>query len=393
VGDSDELVDDSVGLLDRRAFGAVLDALGEAGSLELLPTPALICELAVLDENISRLQSLMNAAGLALRPHAKSHKSAFVARRQLDAGAVGICCAKVSEAEALVGPLSGHSRPEILLTSPVATPAMSERVAALARDALVVAAVDDAEALATLADAASRADATIGVVCDVDVGLGRTGVATASDAVEIATEAARRDTLRFVGLQGYAGHAQHASPRDARGRAAAESAARLDDARVAVEGAGLAPDLLTGGGTGTWMMDQADGVITEIQAGSYVFMDREYRDAIGGDPEDCFGQSLFVLATVISANQKDFVTVDAGLKSMATDAGPPVLGDMAGTYAFFGDEQGLVTRGDVELRRGSRLRLVPPHCDPTVNLYDHMWLVNGDRVLGVAAVTARGRSY
>jgi D-serine deaminase-like pyridoxal phosphate-dependent protein len=336
----------------------------------------------------------MDAAGLLLRPHTKSHKSAFVATRQLDAGATGICCAKPSEAEALVTALLDERRLDVLLTSPIATTATAGRVARLALDAEVTVAVDDVEALTSLSEAATSVGSTVAVVGDVDVGLGRTGVVDASSAARIAARANELPSLRFAGLQGYAGHVQHVAPRASRGAANSAATAKLGAARDEVQAAGLTIDVLTGGGTGSWILDEADGVISEIQAGSYVFMDREYRDALDGDPEDCFAQSLYVLTTVISANQRDFVTVDAGLKSMATDAGPAVVRGGGGTYAFFGDEQGLVTRSeDVALARGSRLMLVPPHCDPTVNLYDHMWLVEGDRVLGVCGVVARGRSY
>jgi D-serine deaminase-like pyridoxal phosphate-dependent protein len=394
LGGAPDLVDESVERLDRRAFAPVLDALGQQGSVGLLPTPALICDVAALDANIGRLQTLIDAAGLSLRPHAKSHKNRYIAHRQLLAGAVGICCAKVAEAEAMFETRAWRGDVEVLVTSPVASPAVADRVAELARTARVIAAVDDLGALEDLAGALSRSGASIGVVCDVDVGLARTGVTSADGALQIAARSSELAPLRFLGLQGYAGHAQHVAPRSERARAVSDAAGVLAATREALEHAGYACSIVTGGGTGSWMVDAADGVLSEIQAGSYVFMDREYRDALAGDPEDCFAQSLFVLTTVISANQRDFVTVDAGLKAMATDAGPAAVADGAGTYAFFGDEQGLVTRSDESvLARGTRLRLVPPHCDPTVNLYDHLWLVDGDRVVGLSGVVARGRSY
>jgi D-serine deaminase-like pyridoxal phosphate-dependent protein len=162
-----------------------------------------------------------------------------------------------------------------------------------------------------------------------------------------------------------------------------------------LESNGFGVPLRTGGGTGTAAIDIELGVLNELQPGSYVFMDREYRDALERDPEGRFDQSLTIVTTVISANQCEFVTVDAGLKSMATDAGSPLVVGHEGesTFAFFGDEQGLVTNGpDHAFGRGDRLELVPPHCDPTVDRYDFMWLVRGDVVLGVADVDARGCS-
>ena len=141
-------------------------------------------------------------------------------------------------------------------------------------------------------------------------------------------------------------------------------------------------------------LDVEIGLLNELQPGSYVFMDREYRDALGEDPEGRFAQSLTLLTSVISVNHEDYVTVDAGLKSMATDAGlPTVLGhEPKATYQFFGDEQGMVTYPGHSLRRGERLELVPPHCDPTVDRYDVVWLVHDDVVVDVIDITARGRS-
>ena len=149
-----------------------------------------------------------------------------------------------------------------------------------------------------------------------------------------------------------------------------------------------------GGGTGTLGLDLEIGVLNELQPGSYVFMDREYRDALGEDPEGRFAQSLTLVTTVISANHDGYVSVDAGLKAMATDAGAPsVLGHESATYQFFGDEQGMVTHPpDHQFRRGERLELVPPHCDPTVDRYDVIWLVHDDVIVDVIDVSARGRS-
>jgi D-serine deaminase-like pyridoxal phosphate-dependent protein len=253
--------------------------------------------------------------------------------------------------------------------------------------------VDHVDAVAGLSDAVT--DGTLTVLCDVDVGLGRTGVTGPDAALAVAVAVGRFPSLRFGGVQGYAGHAQHIVGRDARRRAVHAAADRLAEVVGALEGAGHAVGVRTGGGTGTALLDVESRAIDELQAGSYVFMDREYTDALGPDPEGSFDQSLTLLTTVVSANHSGFVTVDAGLKSMATDAGPAGVADHPGaTYGFFGDEQGLVTAsGEFRPARGDRIRLVPPHCDPTVDRYDRMWLTRGDAVVGVAPVTARGRSY
>lgn len=377
------------------AFGPVLGSLGRPGSVDLVPTPALLCDVDLLVANVAAMQSVADRAGARLRPHAKSHKSAWVAGLQLDHGAVGLCCAKPAEAEALVAVLTRDDPPSVLLTSPPAGAAVMGRLAVLAGRCDLSVALDHVDAVAELAAATADSPATVTVVCDVDVGLGRTGVVGPDAACALAAAVARVPTLAFGGVQGYAGHVQHVAGRPARQAAAGAAAERLAEVVAALEAAGHPVAVRTGGGTGTARIDLDAGAVDELQAGSYVFMDREYADALGSDPEGGFAQSLTLATTVVSANQRGFVTVDAGLKAMATDAGPAgVLGHHGATYGFFGDEQGLVTTGDgFRPRRGDRLRLVPPHCDPTVDRYDRIWLTRGDAVVGVVPVTARGRSY
>jgi D-serine deaminase-like pyridoxal phosphate-dependent protein len=373
-----------------------LEALGRPGSRALLPTPALVCDIDILEVNLGRMAAMVDEAGIGLRPHAKTHKSAFVATRQLAHGATGISCATVSEASAVVdrvyaegwaGPLS------VLITSPVGAQTSARRVAALDRRCDVVVAVDHPDGVDELASAVD--DDRLDVVCDVDVGLGRTGVVDPEGARAVVERIARYGNLRFAGVQAYGGHLQHLAGREEREQATRAANLRVRSVIDALEGDGHEVALRTGGGTGTSWIDSEIGLLNELQCGSYAFMDREYRDALGDDPEGGFGQSLTIVTTVVSANQTGFVTVDAGLKAMATDAGPAaVLGGGEGvTYSFFGDEHGLVTQGGGRrLRRGDRLDLIPPHCDPTVDRYDALWLVQGDTVVGLAAVDARGCS-
>ena len=379
-----------------RGAGAVLDALGTPGSLALIPTPALVCDVDVLDANLGAMAAWAAASGVGLRPHVKTHKTGFVAARQLDRGAVGLSCASVSEAAAVVDRLAGDGRPgpvPVLVTSPVVGAWPVARAVALSRRCDLTVVVDHPDGVEELAGAAGPSD-RIGVVCDVDTGLGRTGVVGPAEAVAVVDRVARRPPLHFAGVQGYAGHLQHLVGRDERRAATRAANGRLEAVVAALEARGHAVGLRTGGGTGTSGIDLELGVLTELQPGSYVFMDRQYRDALGGDPEARFGQSLTVSTTVVSANQEGFVTVDAGLKALATDAGAPVVvgrDDM--TYHFFGDEHGLVTRGaGGGPHRGERLDLVPPHCDPTVDRYDLLWLVRGDTVVGLTTVDARGCS-
>jgi D-serine deaminase-like pyridoxal phosphate-dependent protein len=382
---------------DVRAYDEVLNQLGDANSRRLIPTPALVCDLTLLHSNIERMAERSRDAGLSLRPHVKSHKSTHIAQQQLAAGAVGLSFAKLGEAEAIVAQLvdDGASAVSVLLTSPLVGRHTAERAATLAHQCDLIVAVDHGDGVDELEAAALAAGTTIGVLCDVDVGLGRTGVTGAAEALAVAERVNVATNLRFRGVQGYGGHLQHINGREHRREATIASTERLRLVIEALEAAGFNVVIRSGGGTGTMGIDAEIGVLNEVQPGSYVFMDREYRDALGTDPEGGFDQSLRLLTTVISANHDGYVTVDAGLKSMATDAGVPVvLGpDDSSTYAFFGDEQGLVSYApNHPLRRGERIELVPPHCDPTVDRYDVIWLVHDDVVVDVIDVTARGRS-
>jgi D-serine deaminase-like pyridoxal phosphate-dependent protein len=383
---------------DVRAYDEVLEHLGEANSRRLIATPALVCDLTLLHSNIDLMASAAHDAGVALRPHVKSHKSAYIAQRQLDAGAVGLSFAKLGEAEVIVERLharDGNAAASVLLTSPLVGRHSAERAAALAAQCELIVVIDDGDGVDELEAAAVAAEATMSVLCDVDVGLGRTGVVGAAEALAIAERVSVSTRLQFRGVQGYGGHLQHIAGREHRRAATIESTQRLRVVVDALESAGFRVAIRSGGGTGTMGLDVEIGVLNELQTGSYVFMDREYRDALGDDPEGRFAQSLMLVTTVISANHDGYVTVDAGLKSMATDAGVPlVVGhEHTATYSFFGDEQGMVRCApEHPFRRGERLELVPPHCDPTVDRYDVIWLVHDDVVVDVIDVSARGRS-
>ncbi len=376
----------------------MIDRLSDAGSRHLLSTPALVCDLDLLGENVRSMAKRTAHAGIALRPHVKSHKSAYVARLQLEAGAAGLSFVKLSEAETLVTRLSrdGYpSRISALLTSPLVGPVLAKRAADLSQLCDLTLVVDNLDGVDELANAARAASLELSVLCDVDVGVARTGVAGPSEALRVVERIAASSHLLFTGVQGYGGHLQHIAGREARRGATVTSMELLRHTVEALESHGHVVALRTGGGTGTSEIDIELGLLNELQCGSYVFMDREYREALGDDAEGRFSQSLFIETTVISDNQEGHVTIDAGLKSMATDAGNPLVVGHEGnvTYRFFGDEHGLVTRGPHDpFRRGDRLRLVPPHCDPTVDKYDLIWLVRGDVVVGVADVDARGCS-
>jgi D-serine deaminase-like pyridoxal phosphate-dependent protein len=359
-----------------------------------LPTPALMLDRAALDRNIARMAAFAAARGMKLRPHAKTHKSADIGRRQIDAGAVGLCCAKLGEAEALAGEgLTG-----LHLTSPVVAPGAIARLKALNGRADGLSVVVDHPANVRQLDAANAGAARpLTVLIDVDPGDRRTGVASAEAAVALAREIAACAALSLGGVQYYCGSQQHIQSFGERRAAIVERTDYLGTVLEALTSAGFAIAVVTGGGTGSFMIDAALGVLTELQVGSYVFLDREYGDCeLAGGDGPVFEPSLFVDATVISANAEGRVTIDAGPKALAADAGPPgIVGMLApdADYAFMGDEHGAIVSAEGPLPGlGDRVTLLPGHCDPTVNLYDFYHVREGDMVVEIWAVTARGRS-
>ena len=359
-----------------------------------LATPALVIELPALDANIAAMAEWARGKGIALRPHAKTHKSADIARRQLAAGARGICCAKLGEAEAL----AAAGIRDILVTSPVVPGQALARLARLApaMDRLAVVA-DHSAHVDALAAALERAEAAapLDLLVDVDTGAHRTGVTSPGAAVALAHRIGAHPKLRYRGVQFYCGTLQHI--RSAAERRAA-LAARAEDLRAvlaALEAAGLPAETVTGGGTGSFVIDADIGLLNELQPGSYIFMDREYRDCEAAGP--VFRQSLFIDTRVVSANTPGRVTIDAGLKAMATEAGPPVVADGAdprSQYRFMGDEHGMLLTPDGahDPALDAPIALVPPHCDPTVNLYDHYAVTHSGTVTTLWPITARGRS-
>ncbi len=367
--------------------------VGQQGSRPALNTQVLVLDIETLDRNIAAMASLVAEHKVALRPHAKTHKSVDIARRQIAAGAVGLCCAKIGEAEVLVdGGIEG-----ILITSPVSAPQAILRLGQLAPRAHgLMAVVDHPDVAAEIDRALAAAGATLDVIIDIDPGIRRTGVASAEAAVELARAIADLPRLRYRGVQFYCGSQQHIP--DYRGRRAAiiERTAYLRSAILALETAGFAPEIVTGSGTGTHRIDLELGVFTELQAGSYVFMDRQYLDCDLGEGA-AFEPSLLVDSRVVSANHGPLVTIDAGYKSLSTDGGMPtvVSGAPAETaFAFMGDEHGaLIAPGIGErMKPGDAVSLVVPHCDPTVNLYDHYHIVRGDTLVEIWPVSARGRA-
>lgn len=369
--------------------------IGQQGSRRSLNTPALVLDLEMLDRNIAEMASFAKAHGMKLRPHSKTHKSADVARRQIAAGALGVCCAKLGEAEAL-----GEAGIEGLhITSPVVTPQAIARLIELnAKVKGLMVVVDHPANVAALAGAAAQAGQTLTVIVDIDPGIHRTGVASPEAALELVQQVVKHKSLNYGGVQFYCGRHQHIVDFVQRKAEIEERTEYLRGILARLDAAGLKPAIVTGSGTGTHYIDAKLGVFTELQVGSYVFMDHDYNvcDLRGAD-KPTFEQALQIDARAVSANTPGMVTVDAGLKAMATEKGPPMIlkGAAAGsTTRFMGDEHLAVIapEGQAAPALGEQVILVPPHCDPTVNLYESYHVVKGDTLVEIWPVTARGRS-
>jgi D-serine deaminase-like pyridoxal phosphate-dependent protein len=354
--------------------------------VEAIETPALVLDLDAFERNLDRMA--LATRDIRLRPHAKSHKCAEIARAQIARGAVGVCCQKTDEAAALVA----AGIPDVLVTNEVVVKSKIARLAELAREANIGVLVDASGPILDLSAAASAAGVTLDVYVEIDVGAHRCGVPAGPVAVALAQEVAQAGGLRFRGLHAYQGAAQHIRDPDERSSAITHAADLARTTRDMVEQAGLVCSIVTGGGTGTWTRERDSGVWNELQPGSYVFMDADYGRNTFGPNEIRFTQSLFVVSTVMSISGSERAIIDAGLKAFAFDSGLPLVharDDLE--YVKASDEHGvLALRAGASVALGDRVWLVPGHCDPTVNLYD--WIVGyrAGRVETVWRVEARG---
>ena len=367
--------------------------IGVAEGRTRIETPALVLDIDALESNILAMQAYATANGVAIRPHAKTHKSVEIARRQMKAGAVGICCAKLGEAEALA---AGGIR-RLLLTSPVVTPGRIGRLLDLAEQAdEVMVVADDPANVATLEAAALARGATLDLLVDVDPGFHRFGTENVEAALSLARQIDASPALRLRGLQGYAGDVQHIADFKARRTESLRRMKMLRGVRDALQAAGLECGIVTGGGTGTHAIDPAAKVLTDVQVGSYVFSDVQYDHVeLRGDEGHPFRNALFVYTRVVSARHKGFVTTDAGTKSFSTEDVAPVIvaGAPGGSrYGIFGDEFGKVTLADSAgtLPLDTLIECVVPHCDPTLNLYDEFHVVSDDKLVDIWPIEGRG---
>ena len=355
-----------------------------------IDTPALVIDLDAMKRNLVRMAEFAKKHNILWRPHAKMHKSATLAKMQIRAGAVGVCVQKTAEAEVMVA----GGVYNVTISNEVIAPAKLARVAALSKQVAahggqLAIAVDSTEGVLRLAQAMTKARAGTGVgtvidvFVEIDVGQGRCGVEPGFAAVTLALEIRKHPALRFAGLQAYHGKAQHLRSAQDRRDAIAKAVDAVVHTRQLIEAQGMMVGLVTGAGTGSFVLEASSGAYGELQAGSFLFMDADYAQNERDPAQPQFEHALFVKTQVISTHSGHAVC-DAGHKSHAIDSGMPLVHafDAESELAYFngGDEHGILrpTRDGTRLPGlGSVLWLIPGHCDPTVNLHDVMIGVSG----------------
>ena len=360
-----------------------------------LPTPSLLVDLDLLESNIEKMCQHAKASSIQLRPHAKTHKCPEIARLQLKAGALGVCTSTIHEAEVM----AAAGIKELLITSELVGKNKVERLLRLARKQPgTMSVVDNAQQAEHLNEAASAAKLTLNVLIDIDPIGRRTGILPGDDAFGLAEKIMKLRQLKLRGVHSYSGASSHVTGFEARHEHSHKVMQAPLETFFRMQKAGMAVEIMSGGSTGTYNIDTGLKGMTELQTGSYVFMDVDYRRVGGksGAVYEDFAPSLSVLATVSSKNHSDRATVDAGFKAFATDRkfGPEIKGVTGVEYQFNGDEHGalLLNNASREIRLGDRLEFIVPHCDPNVNLYDRFFCVRGEKVVAVWPVAGRGYS-
>ncbi len=376
-------------------------------SVEAIDTPALVLDLDAMKRNLGRMAEFARKHAIRWRPHAKMHKSSALAKLQMQAGAVGVCVQKTAEAEAMVA--GGVTN--VYISNEVIAPHKLARVAALAHQLAadlgqLAIAVDHAEGVTRLAQAMNERRASTGipavidVFVEIDVGQGRCGVRPGQAAVALVHEIRKHPALRFAGLQAYHGKAQHLRSPQERRDAIAGVVQAVETTRKLIEAEGIGVELVTGAGTGSFVLEAASGVFGELQAGSFLFLDADYAKNERDPAQPQFEHALFVKTQVMSA-AADHAVCDAGHKSHAIDSGLPTVHSFGPgpelEYLNGGDEHGILRAtvpGGQLPALGRTLWLIPGHCDPTVNLHDTMIGVTGGlrtgKVERIIRVDARG---
>jgi D-serine deaminase-like pyridoxal phosphate-dependent protein len=354
--------------------------------IDRIDTPALLLDLDAFERNVLKMAQFFADKLASLRPHAKTHKCPQIALRQLKAGAIGITCAKVGEAEALAK--AGVS--DILIANQVVGPIKIDRLTDLARQCDLMVAVDDSANVDELSLACQAKGVSLRALVEVDVGMKRCGVQSAKAALTLARQAAYAPGLQFAGLMGYEGHLVMLPDAGERRDKVKEAVGLLQEAKGLIEDDGLTVQIVSGGGTGTYDVSGTCPPMTEIQAGSYALMDSTY---LRIRPE--FEPALTVLATVVSRPTPERIITDTGKKAMSQEFGlPQPVGTHGLTLEGLSEEHGTLSAaapGEIALQPGDKLRFLPSHCCTTVNLHDVLYIVQDGVLVDIWPIAARGR--
>lgn len=348
--------------------------------IQHLPTPALILEKPVFDRNRAAMTEILADSSLSLRPHFKSHKCAAIAKWQIADGAIGMTCAKLSEAEDLA--LAGVE--DILIANQITDPAKISRLAHLANACHLTVCVDSAANVRALSRACAAAGSTLSLLIEYEIGMERCGLDSPKEILSLAILIKQSEGLRYAGIQAYAGHISHVVDEEERRLATAENERKLRELIAYLSSMGFAPSIVSGGSTGTAQIKAKAGLYTELQAGSYLFMDATYRDLALP-----FENSLFVLATVVSTNDR-MAVIDAGVKSCGVDQGMPVPVGFTVDHIVASEEHFQLHGPSKHLKIGDKVLLIPGHCCSTVNLHNEIFLVEDEKVVDRIPVTSRG---
>lgn len=353
-----------------------------------LDTPALLLDLDAFERNVNKMAAFFKDSQVRLRPHSKTNKCPIIARKQIEAGAIGICCQKLGEAEVMV---QGGIR-DILICTEIVTPLKISRLVNLAKHADLKVVVDDIQNARNLSEASQSKGIVLDVLIDINMGKNnRCGIDPGPPVLEFAQELAKFKGVRLRGLQGYEGYLMFVNPFEERKRECLEIMGKLMDTKALLEKAGFDIEIVSGGGTGTYMITGRYPGVNEIQAGSYIVMDAKYVTVEGVD----FESALSILGTVISRPSKDRAVLDVGFKSASTDAGPPSFKNAAGLeYRSGGDELGRIVIKDPSspLKAGDKLELWPSHCDTTINLHDNYYAVRNGKLEAIWPIAGRGKA-
>lgn len=356
-------------------------------------TPALIVDLEAFERNVDRMSDFIKSKGLRHRAHAKTHKSADIALIQMErGGACGVCCQKVSEAEAIV---AGGVK-DVLVSNQVVDLRKIDRLAQLAGRARTLVCVDDAGNVDDLSAAAQKHGTTIECLVEIDCGAGRCGVQWGQPVVDIAKKIDAATGLTFSGLQAYQGAAQHVHDFEERKGKIEAAVKQVGDTVEMLMAEGLECDIVGGAGTGTYYFEGTSGVYNEMQCGSYIFMDADYQRVLDDKGEFIseFENSLFIYSSVMSHTKPDKAICDAGLKAQSVDSGLPVIfGRDDVEYIKCSDEHGVIADPNGALKLNDKLKLIPGHCDPTCNVYDWYVGIRNGKVECLWPVTARGMAF